>query len=70
MEILSLCFEDFVSEEIIAYGVDILCLVSSYEEKPYYVVMQRKVDGLRVALDNSELKNTKILKYAYLTEAE
>lgn len=70
MEILSLCFEDFESEEKISYGVDILCLVSSYDEIPYYVVMQRKMDGLRVALDNSVLEKTKILKYAYLTEVE
>lgn len=34
------------TDEDIEIGEDILCLVTSYEEPPYFIVMQRKVNGM------------------------
>lgn len=65
---LFLNFKPFVSEEDIEMGRDILCLVSSWEELPYFIVMQRKVFGIVSAFDASSLENTKILEWAYLPE--
>lgn len=68
MENLTLKFENFVSENDIEMGRDILCLVSSWDEPPYFIVMQRKIKGVVNAFDATELENTKILKWAYLPE--
>lgn len=65
---LILDFKPFVSENDIEMGHDILCLVSSWDELPYFIVMQRKVFGIVSAFDASILENTKILEWAYLPE--
>ena len=63
---LSLEFHDFISEDEIEVGKQLLCLVTSWEEPPYFVIMTRKVFGMRVSLDCSELDNARIIKWAYL----
>lgn len=65
-----LSFYEFSSENEIVLGRDILCLVSSNNEPPYFIVMTRKLKGMVNALDGMKLKNTKILKYAYLPKYE
>lgn len=65
---LYLQFHPFSSEEEIKMGYDILCLVSSWDEPPYFIVMQRKIWGIVNAFDGMVLENTKILKWAYLPE--
>lgn len=67
MSNLNLEFHDFTSEEDIEQGVDMLCLVTSWEEPPYFAIMQRKVWGMVFSLDcSTPEERTKILKYAYL----
>lgn len=68
MENLNLKFEKFVSEDDIEMGRDILCLVSSRDEPPYFIIMTRKVFGIVIAFGASKLDNSKILKWAYLPE--
>lgn len=64
----TLDFKAFTSEDEIKYGKDILCLVTSWEEPPYFIVMQRKYRGIVNAFDGSPLQKTRILKWAYLPE--
>lgn len=61
-------FNDFTSENNIETGRDVLCLVSSYEEPPYFIVMNKKIYGLVNSFDGDVLENTKIIKWAYLPE--
>ena len=63
---LVLDFKNFTNEEEIEMAKDILCLVTSWEEQPYFLVMQRKVRGMVNAFDGSDVENTRILKWAYL----
>lgn len=65
---LSLVFNDFTSVENIDMARDVLCLVTSWEEPPYFIVMNRNIDGMANAFDGTVLDNTKILKWAYLPE--
>lgn len=67
---LNLNFKPFVSEDEIEMGRDILCLVSSWDEPPYFIIMTRKVFGIVVALDASPLVHTKILNWAYIPRIE
>ena len=61
-------FKDFANEEEIEIAKDILCLVTSWEEPPYFIVMQRKKRGMINAFDGKAIDNTRILKWAYLPE--
>lgn len=65
---LQLEFHIFTSIEEIEIGKDLLCLVSSWEETPYFIVMHRKITGMVNSFDGTVLENTRILKYAYLPE--
>lgn len=65
---LVLGFKDFTTEEEIEIAKDILCLVTSWEEPPYFIVMQRKEHGVVNAFDGKFIDNTRILKWAYLPE--
>lgn len=65
---ITLNFREFDSINDIEMTRDILCLVSSWEETPYFIVMQRKEHGIVNSFDGSVLDNTKILKWAYLPE--
>lgn len=68
MSNLNLEFYDFNDVEDIKLGVDLLCQITSYNEPPYFVVMQRKIWGMVVAFDGYEIENSRILKYAYLPD--
>ena len=68
MDNLVLHMKEFVTENEINMAKDVLCLVSSWEEQPYFLVMQRKVRGMVNAFDGSDVENTRILKWAYLPE--
>lgn len=63
---LQLDFKDFTSEEDIEMAKEILCLVSSWGEPPYFLVMERKERGICNSFDGSLLDNTEILRWAYL----
>lgn len=63
---LQLDFKDFTSEEDIEMAQEILCLVSSWGEPPYFIVAERKINGICNAFDGMLLQNTEILKWAYL----
>lgn len=63
---LQLDFKDFTSEEDIEMAKEILCLVSSWGEPPYFIVTERKTNGVCNAFDGMLLQNTEILKWAYL----
>lgn len=65
---LVLGFKDFTNEEEIEMAKDILCLVTSWEEPPYFIVMQRKERSIVNAFDGKLIDNTRILKWAYLPE--
>ena len=64
----SLCldFKVFTSEDEIEVGRDILCLVTSYEEPPYFIVLKRYERGICNSFDGEPLNNTRILKWTYL----
>lgn len=64
----TLDFKPFNTKEDIEIGKDILCLVTSWEEPPYFIVLIRYEDDIYNAFDNEPLENTKILKWAYLPE--
>lgn len=68
MSKLILEMKDFTNEEDIEVARDILCLVTSWEEPPYFIVMQRKERGIVNAFDGKIIDNTRILKWAYLPE--
>lgn len=63
---LKLDFKDFTSEEDIEMAQEILCLVSSWGEPPYFLVMERKERGICNSFDGSLLDNTEILRWTYL----
>ena len=68
---LKLEFKEFTSEEDIEMSQEILCLVSSWGESPYFLVMERKERGICNAFDGKLLignafESTEILKWAYL----
>ena len=63
---LELEFKKFTSEEDIEMDQEILCLVSSWEEPPYFIVAERKINGICNAFDGILLQNTEILKWTYL----
>lgn len=68
---LQLDFKKFKSVEEIEMAQEILCLVSSWGEPPYFLVMERKERGICNAFDGELLvgnafENTEILKWAYL----
>lgn len=63
---LELEFKEFTSEENIEMSQEILCLVSSWGEPPYFIVAKRKWNGICNAFDGMLLQNTNILKWAYL----
>lgn len=65
---LKLQFQPFVTETDIEPGTPVLCLVSSWEEPPYFVIMWRSSDGLIEAWSHEALEDTEILKWAYLPE--
>lgn len=67
---LTLKFNAFISEDDIEMGKDILCLVTSWEEPPYFIVLNKHIKGMCNALDGMKLENTRILKWAYLPECE
>ena len=67
---LVLDFNDFSNEEEIKLGKPILCLVTSWEEPPYFIVMKRKFKGIVDAYSGELLENTRILKWTYLPESE
>lgn len=67
---LSLEFHDFISEDEIELGRQLLCFVTSWEEPPYFIVMTRTVYGMRMDFDSSEIENTRIIKWAYLPDSE
>lgn len=63
---LELEFKNFTSEDDIEMCRELLCLVSSYEEEPYFIVIVRYERGICNAFDGKLLENTEILKWAYL----
>lgn len=65
---MQLNMQNFISEDEIEYGKDLLCLVSFYDELPEFVILQRKEDGIRMSFNNSKLENMRILKWAYLPD--
>lgn len=67
---LSLEFHDFISKDEIELGRQLLCLVTSWEEPPYWIIMERKEYGMRESFVNFELENTRIIKWAYLPDSE
>lgn len=65
---LTLDFNDFISEEDIKMAREILCLVTSWEEPPYFIVLKRYERGICSTFNGEKIENTKILKWAYLPE--
>ena len=65
---IMLNFKAFTNEEEIEMAKDILCLVTSWEEPPYFIVMERKERGIVDAFNGKVIENTRILKWAYLPE--
>ena len=59
-------FYNFIQEEDIIMSREVLCLVTSWDEPPYFIVMKRTIGGMVNASDMKLLDNTKILKWAYL----
>ena len=59
-------FYNFIQEEDIIMSREVLCLVTSWDEPPYFIVMKRTFGGMVNASDMKLLDNTKILKWAYL----
>lgn len=56
-------------EEEIEIGRDILCLVSSWGEIPYFLICNRKLRGICNSFDAKILdEHTQLLKWAYLPE--
>lgn len=63
---ICLDFKTFTSEEEIEMSRDILCLVTSYEEPPYFLVMKRYERGICNAFNGELLNRTRIIKWTYL----
>ena len=63
-------FKEFKSENEIEMSKEILCLVTSWEEPPYFIVLSRYERGVCNAFNGELLKNTRIIKWAYLPENE
>lgn len=59
-------FMKFTKIEAIKFSQEVLCLVSSWEEPPYFIVMKRVEKGMVNSYNNEVLENTTILLYAYL----
>lgn len=68
LDSLLLKFKDFITEDDIDLGKHILCLVSSWEEPPYFIVCYRSEKGIVSVFDGNVLENTDVLKWAYLPE--
>lgn len=67
---LCLDFKSFTSVEEIEMSREILCLVSSYEEPPYFIVLKRYERGICNDFNGEPLKNTRIIKWTYLPHYE
>lgn len=65
---MNLQFKDFKDENEIEMAKEILCLVTSWEEPPYFVVMRRFEHGIGMDFNGEIIENTRILKWAYLPE--
>lgn len=65
---LTLNFKTFTNEEEIEMTREMLCLVTSWEEPPYFIITRRYNRGICNAFDGKPLENTRIIKYAYLPE--
>ena len=61
-------FKSFTNTKEIEMAKSILCLVTSYEEPPYFIILKRYERGICNAFDGKPLENTRIIKYAYLPQ--
>jgi len=65
---LNLDFKLCTNDEEIEMTKSILCLVTSWEEPPYFIIMKRYERGICNAFDGKPIENTRIIKWAYLPE--